>query len=161
MAQIYYPKSTSTKYLEGAVAGLAGGVVAAIVLTLADIIIPDRSWWTSLATVGGILTGATNFNTATTDWGSWIIGLALNLIVFALFGMGFVGYLPLIRNFKFNIYLAGALYGLLLWIVIDVLLLNLLTSGRLNLIILLVADLLAGVAMAWWLHWVNRPKASS
>jgi hypothetical protein len=48
-----------------------------------------------------------------------------------------------------------------LWIAIDVLLLNLLTSGRLNLIILLVANLLAGMAMAWWLQWVNRPKAGS
>jgi hypothetical protein len=158
MAQVYYPKSTSTKYLEGAVAGLAGGVVVAIVVTLADAIIPDRSWWTSLAALGGILTGATNFNTAGTDWGSWIIGLAITLIAFALFGMGFVGYLPLIRTYKFNIFLAGALYGLLLWIVIDVLILNLLTSGRLNLIVLLVADLLAGMAMAWWLQWINGSK---
>jgi hypothetical protein len=160
MAQIYYPKSTSTKYLEGAVAGLAGGVVASIVVTLADALIPDRSWWTTLATVGGILTGATDFNTASPDWGSWLIGLALTLIAFALFGMGFVGYLPLIRNFNLNIFLAGVLYGLLLWIVIDLLILNLLTSGRLNLIILLVADLLAGMTMAWWIQWVNRPKTS-
>jgi len=39
--------------------------------------------------------------------------------------------------------------------------LNLLNSGRLKLIILLVANLLAGMAMAWWLQWVNRPKTSS
>src|SRR5947199_3274024 len=100
MAQVYYPKKTSTRYIEGAGAGLVGGVVTAIVATLGDVLIPDRTWWTSLSVVGGIITGATNFNTGSTDWGSWILGLVLNLAAFALFGMGLVGYLPLFRAFK-------------------------------------------------------------
>jgi len=155
MAQVYYPKKTSTRYIEGAGVGLAGGVVTAIVATLGDVIIPDRSWWTSLSVVGGIITGATNFNTGSTDWGSWILGLVLNLVAFALFGMGLVGYLPLFRAFKVNPLLGGLLYGLLLWIAVDLIFLNLLTSGRLNMIVLLVADLIAGAVMAWLLVWLD------
>ncbi len=104
MAQVYYPKKTSTRYVEGVSAGLVGGVVTAIIGTLGDLIIPDRSWWTSLSVVGGIFTGATNFNTGTTNWGSFL---------------------------------------------------NLLTSRRLNMIVLLVADLIAGAAMAWLLVWLD------
>jgi hypothetical protein len=155
MAQVYYPKKTSTRYIEGAGAGLAGGVVTAVIGTLGDVIIPDRSWWTSLSVVGGIFTGATNFNTGTTDWGSWILGLVLTLVAFALFGMGLVGYLPLFRNFKVNPLLGGLLYGLLLWVAVDLIFLNLLTSGRLNMIVLLVADLVAGAVMAWLLVWLD------
>jgi hypothetical protein len=159
MAQLYYPKSTSAKYIEGAVAGLLGGGVTAVVLTLGDIITPDRSWWTSLSVLGAIFTGARNFNTASTDWGSWIIGLALTLVAFALFGMGLIGYLPLFRRFTLHPVLGGLLYGLLLWVLVGLIFLNPLTSGRLNMIVLLVADLLAGAAMAWWLVWANQPSS--
>ena len=156
MAQIYYPKKTYVKYGEGALAGLLGGVVTAVVVTLGDVIIPDRSWWTSLSATGGIFTGATNFNTGATDWGSWLLGLVLTLVAFAIFGMGLVGYLPLFRAFNLNPLLAGAAYGLFLWIVIDLLFLNGLTSGRLNLIVLLVADVLAGAAMTWLLIQLSK-----
>src|SRR5437868_3776947 len=136
MAQIYYPKKTSTKYLEGAVAGILGGVAGALVMTVGDALIPERSWWTSLGVVGAIFTGASNFNTASPDWGSWIVGLVLTLAAYALFGMGLVGYLPLFRIFKLNPILGGILYGLLLWVLVDLIFLNPLTSGRLNMIVL-------------------------
>jgi hypothetical protein len=161
MAQVYYPKKTSAKYLDGAVAGLLGGGVTAVVATVADALTPDRSWWTSLSVLGSIFTGASNFNTTSTDWASWLLGLALTLAAFALFGMGLVGYMPLFRRFNINPLLGGALYGLLLWVAVDLIFLNPLTSGRLNLIVLLVADLLAGAAMTWWLTWVNKPEPGS
>ena len=77
MAQVYYPRSTSSKYVDGAVAGLLGGGITAVVATVGDMLTPDRSWWTSLSVLGSIFTGASNFNTASTDWGSWVIGLAI------------------------------------------------------------------------------------
>jgi hypothetical protein len=147
--------------MDGAVAGLLGGAITAVVGTLGDVLTPDRSWWTSLSVIGSIFTGASNFNTASTDWGSWIIGLAITLVAFALFGMGLVSYLPLFRRFNLHPVLGGLLYGLLLWVFVDLIFLNPLTSGRLNMIVLLVADLLAGAVMAWWLAWVNKPKPGS
>jgi len=142
--------------MEGAVAGLLGGVVISFIGTVGDTLIPERSWWTSLSVVGAIFTGASNFNTASPDWASWVIGLILTLVAFVLFGMGLVGYLPLFRAFRVHPVLGGLLYGLLLWVLVDVIFLNPLTSGRLNLIVLLVADLLAGAAMARWLAWANK-----
>src|SRR4051794_8147011 len=156
MAQVYYPKKTSAKYLDGAVAGLLGGGITAIVATVADVLTPDQSWWTSLSIVGSIFTGATNFNTDSPDWTSWLIGLVLTLVAFALFGMGLVGYLPLFRRFSVHPILGGLLYGLLLWVFVDLIFLNPLTSGRLNMIVLLVADLIACAGMAWWLSWAHR-----
>jgi hypothetical protein len=147
--------------MDGVVAGLLGGGITAVVATVGDMLTPDRSWWTSLSVIGSIFTGATNFNTASTDWGSWILGLAITLLAYALFGMGLVGYLPLFRRFNLHPVLGGLLYGLLLWVFVDLIFLNPLTSGRLNMIVLLVADLLAGAAMAWWLAWVNKPKPGS
>jgi uncharacterized membrane protein YagU involved in acid resistance len=161
MAQVYYPKKTSAKYLDGAVAGLLGGGVTAVVATVADALTPDRSWWTSLSILGSIFTGASNFNTDSPDWGSWIIGLLLTLVAFALFGLGLVGYIPLFRRFNINSLLGGALYGLLLWVAVDLIFLNPLTSGRLSMIALLVANLLAGAAMAWWLTWANKVQPGS
>ena len=151
MAQVYYPKKTSTKMVEGATAGLIGGVVATIVTVLADALTPDRSWWTSISVVGSIFTGEKNFNTASPDMASLLIGLVLSLIAYALLGMGLPSYLPLFRRFNIHPALGGAIYGLLIWLAVDVLFLNGLTSGRLSLLWLLPADLLAGASMGWWL----------
>lgn len=156
MAQVYYPKKTTEKYVDGAIAGLLGGGIAVVVATIADIITPNQSWWTSLSIIGSIFTGATNFNTATPDWGSWLIGLVSTLIVFVLLGMGLVAYLPLFRRFRVHPILGGLAYGLLVWVFLDLLFLNGLTSGKLNLVVLLITDLIAGAAMAWWLSWAHR-----
>jgi len=161
MAHVYYPKKTYEKYLNGALAGLFGGVVTAVVATVADILTPNQSWWTSLSIIGSIFTGATNFNTDSPDWMSWLIGLALTLVAFALFGMGLVGYLPLFRRFSVHPILGGLVYGLLLWVFVDLIFLNPLTGGKLNMIALLVADLIAGAAMAWWLARVTKGQPGS
>jgi uncharacterized membrane protein YagU involved in acid resistance len=151
MAQVYYPKKTSTKMLEGATAGLIGGVVATLVSVLSDVLTPDRSWWTSISVVGSIFTGEKNFNTASPDMASLLLGLVLSLAAYALIGLGLPSYLPIFRRFKIHLVLGGALYGLLIWLAVDVLFLNGLTSGRLSMLWLLPANLLAGAAMGWWL----------
>ncbi|HKP52458.1 MAG TPA: hypothetical protein VJ183_07380 [Chloroflexia bacterium] len=151
MAQIYYPKKTSAKLLEGAVAGLIGGVVATVVMVLSDFLTPERSWWSSASVVGSIFTGVQNFNTASPDMASLLLGLVLTLLIFALLGMGLPSYMPIFRRFNLHPALGGALYGLLIWLFVDVLFLNALTSGRLSMLWLLPANLLAGATMGWWL----------
>ncbi len=152
MAQVYHPKKTSAKLLDGAVAGLVGGLVATIVIVLSDVLTPNRSWWNSVSVVGSILTGGKDFNTASPDMASLLVGLILSLVIFAILGMGLPSYLPIFRRFKIHPVLGGALYGLLIWLFLDVLFLNGLTSGRLSMLWLLPADLLAGAAMGWWLQ---------
>lgn len=137
--------------MEGAIAGLLGGAVLIAVMLVADALTSGRSWWTSTSLVGSLITGVKDFNTVSPDIGSLLIGILLTLVAFALFGMGFVGYVPLLRRFKINSLIAGAIYGLLLWLAVDVIFLNPLLGGRLDLIWLLVADILAGVVIAWWL----------
>jgi hypothetical protein len=58
----------------------------------------------------------------------------------------------LFRRFKVHPVLGGALYGLFIWVAVHLLFLNALTGGKLNLIALLVADVLAGAVMGWWLY---------
>jgi len=89
MAQVYYPKKTSQKFLEGAIAGLLGGVAALLVAVLSDVLTPNQSWWTSISVVGGILTGVKDFNTASPDMGSLLLGLVLSLVVWAIMAFGF------------------------------------------------------------------------
>lgn len=151
MAQVYHPKKMSAKLLDGAVAGILGGLVATIVTVLADMLTPNRSWWTSISVIGSIFTGVKDFNTASPDMGSLLIGLILGLLIFAILGMGLPSYLPIFRRFNIHPVLGGALYGLLIWLFLDLLFLNGLTSGRLSMLWLLPADLLAGAAMGWWL----------
>jgi len=77
--------------------------------------------------------------------------------VWAIIGMGLPSYLPIFRRFKIHPALGGALYGLLIWLFLDVLFLNGLVGGRLSLLWLLVADLIGGAVMGWWLS--TRPTA--
>ena len=151
MAKVYHPKKTSAKLLDGAIAGLFGGVLALVVMVISDWLTPARSWWTSTSVIGSIFTGVRDFNTASPDMASLLIGLVLSLLIFALVGMGLPSYMPIFRKFKLHPALGGAIYGLLIWLFVDVLFLNGLTSGRLSMLWLLPANLLAGAAMGWWL----------
>jgi len=158
MAQVYYPKKSSQKLLEGAVAGLLGGVAALLVAVLSDVLTPNQSWWSSISQVGGIFTGKRDFNTAAPDMGSLLLGLVISLVVWAFMGMGLPSYLPIFRRFNIHPALGGALYGLLIWLFLDVLFLNGLVGGRLSLLWLLVADLIGGAVMGWWLS--TRPTGA-
>ena len=153
MAQIYYPKKTSTKLAEGATAGLLGGLVAVVLMAIIDVLTPERSWWSTSSLYGSIFTGAREFNTASPDFASLIIGALLVLAVFALAGMGFVNYLVLFRRFKIPAWLGGALYGALL----NVSFLILMNAWwpdvvkRQNNIALLIADAIGGAVIGWWM----------
>jgi hypothetical protein len=159
MAKVYYPKSKASKYLDGAIAGLVGGAVAILVGVLTDLLTPERSWWSSNSIIGSIFTGVQNFNTASPDMPSLLLGILLTLAAFALFGLGLPSYMPLFRHFRIHPALGGALYGLLLWLLVDLLVLNGLTGGRLNIWWLLVANLAAGAVMGLWLQWSSTRTA--
>jgi hypothetical protein len=159
MAKVYYPKSKASKYIDGAIAGLVGGAVAIFVGALADFLTPNRSWWFSNSVIGSIFTGVQDFNTASPDMPSLLLGVTLSLLAFVLFGLGLPSYMPLFKHFKIHPALGGALYGLLLWLLVDVLVLNGITGGRLNLIVLLLANLAGGAAMGWWLQRASTRPA--
>ena len=152
MAKVYYPKSKTTKLLDGAIAGVMGGVAWVIVMALTDFLTPARSWWTSTSVVGSIFTGVQDFNTASPHMPSLLLGVLITLVLFALFGLSLPSYMPIFRHFNIHPALGGALYGLLLWLLVDLLVLNGLTGGRLNLLWMLLAKLVAGAVMGLWLQ---------
>lgn len=159
MAQAYYPKATSTRLAEGVVAGLLGWVAFSVLVVLGDLLIPSRSWWTSLGLFGTPITGVTNFNTPTMDVGPVLVGVVVVLVLFVLLGVGLVYYMPLFRRFRLHPLIGGALYGVLMWLVLGLALFNPLTGGRFNLVTLFIADVVAGAVMAWWL--AGRPTQAA
>jgi len=157
MAQIYHPKSTASKLTESAIGGLVFGVVAGAVVLLSDLLTPDRSWWSTISIVGQLITGRQETNTSSPDIASLIVGLLINLVLAVLIGIGFGYYIPLFRRFKFSPIIGGVLYGLLMWLALDLLYLAPASGGRVNLIWLLVADLLGGAALGWWMTRPGNP----
>ena len=159
MAQIYYPKKTSTKLAEGAAAGLLGGLVTLPILALADALTPERSWWSTVSLFGGIFTGVRNFNTSTPDMASLVIGVLLVLAVFALAGMGFVNYLVLFRRFKVPAWLGGALYGVLIggsfMILLNAWWPDIVRQQ--SVLAILIASAIGGAVTGWWLN--SRPAS--
>ena len=151
MAQIYHPKSTASKLMESAIGGLIFGAVAGAIVLLSDMLTPNRSWWYTISVVGQLVTGTKDPNTSSPDMASLIVGLLINLLLAVLIGIGFGYYMPLFRRFKFSPIIGGVLYGLLIWVTVDLLFLAPTSGGRVNLIWLLVADLLGGAALGWWM----------
>jgi hypothetical protein len=152
MAKVYYPKTATAKLMDGVQAGLAGGVVFLLVMLLTDVLTPARSWWNAISTIGSIITGVQNFNTASPDFGSLLLGMLLTLVAFALFGMGLPSYMRLFRMLNIPPAVGGALYGLLLWLLVHLLVINGLTGGRINLWWALLGYLAAGAAMGQYLN---------
>jgi hypothetical protein len=157
MAQIYHPKSKVSKLMDSAIGGLVFGAVMGAIVLLSDFLTPERSWWSTLSIVGQLVTGPQETNTSSPDMASLIVGLLINLALALLIGIGFGYYMPLFRRFKFSPIIGGALYGLLIWVAVDLLFLAPASGGRVNLIWLLVADLLGGAAMGWWMGRPSNP----
>lgn len=155
MAQIYDPKKTSTKLLEGAVAGLLGGAVAALLMMVWDGLVYGN-WFLTPNALGWLATGTPNESTA-----SMLIGLLIHFLLFALIGLGFVQYLPLIRRFNFNPILGGAIYGAIIGLLIFFVFLNALKPDIIRAVdnkALIVASAIGGAVIGWWL---SRPAAET
>jgi hypothetical protein len=154
MARIYQPKPTSTKLLEGAIAGLIGGLAFAVVMLVADFLTPQRPWWSTFWLLGSIFTGTPVAEINRLNIVNSVLGLVLHLVVFALLGVGLVQYVPLFRRFKIDRILGGAIYGVLVFLTVYWYLLSFVNptvSGNMNLIALFVASVLGGAVMGWWL----------
>jgi hypothetical protein len=159
MAQIYYPKKTSTKLAEGAIAGLIGGAATLTVLALFDVFTPERSWWTTISLFGSTFTGVRNFNTASPDLASLVLGVLLVLAVLTLAGVGFINYLVLFRRFKIPAWLGGATYGVLIggsfMILLNAWWPDIVRQQ--NVLAVLIASAIGGAVVALWLS--TRPTS--
>ncbi len=168
MAQVYQPKTTSTKLIEGVVAGLIGGVVTIAVMAIADFIItppPPATpspytvssgvWWLTPSAIASLVTGQSQASQDVLD-SSYFVGLLLILAAFIVLGIGFGQYRPLFRIFKINPVLGGAIYGAFVWLAVFFLFLRSINPpmGRINPIAFLVAMTLGGAAIGWW---ASRP----
>ncbi len=148
MARVYHPKSTSARVMDGVVAGLVGGVVAAVILFLLDGIFRGDFFFTPTV-IGWLLTGDHDM-TAT----SYILGVIVHFVLFALIGVGLVFYLPVFRRLNLNSILGGAIYGAIVGIAVFFVLLGLLNPAVVSAVdnkALLFASIVAGAAMGWWL----------
>lgn len=154
MARVYQAKPTSTKFLEGAIGGLLGGLAFGIVMSVADFLTPERPWWSTFWLFGTILTGTpvseiNNFNVVT-----YALGWLIHLLMFVLLGVGLVQYVPLFRKFKIDRILGGAIYGVIVFLAVYwylVAFLNSNVSANLNLIALFIASVVGCAVMGWWL----------
>ncbi len=154
MAQIYHPKKTSAKLAEGFVAGVIGGIVILLLLVIADVLTANRSWWYSTSLFGGLFTGVRDFNTASPDVTSLVLGVVVLLALFGLLGMGLIFYTPLFRRFNLDPILGGAIYGLFIWFTVLFLFMNAFWPGfvsNMNNIALAIATVIGGAAMGFWL----------
>ena len=164
MAQIYHAKPTSTKLLEGAMAGSLGGLAFALVMLVADFLTPQRAWWSSFWLLGTIFTGTPVAEINRLNIVNIVLGLLLHLVVFALLGVGLVQYVPLFRRFKIDRILGGAIYGVLVFLTVYWYLLsfvNSTVSANMNLIALFVASVLGGAVMGWWLKRAAAPAKAT
>ncbi len=151
MAQVYHPKKMSTKLLEGAVAGLLGGAVVALLMMIWDGLVYGN-WFLTSNALGWLATGTPNQSMTST-----LIGLLIHFLLFALIGLGFVQYLPLFRRFKINPILGGAIYGAIIGLLIFFVFLNAIKPDIIKTIdnkALLVASAIGGSVIGWWL---SRP----
>ncbi|MEO6458242.1 MAG: hypothetical protein ABIO92_08230 [Chloroflexia bacterium] len=155
MAQVYHPKKTSTKLLEGAVAGLLGGAVVALLMAIWDGLLYGN-WVLTPTAIGWLATGTPSQSTE-----AFLVGMLIHFLLFALIGLGFVQYLPLFRRFKINPILGGAIYGAVIGLLIFFIFLNAIKPDIIRAIdnkALIVASAAGGAVIGWWL---SRPTAET
>lgn len=156
MARVYHEKSLSAKLLEGAIAGLIGGLATVVLIMILDLALSGGAWWLTPSAIGSTATGTGSSPASGLDT-SFFVGLLILLLVFALLGVGFGSYRPLFRQFHINQILGGAVYGAFVWLVLFFLFLRSISPamGRINPIAFLVAMIVGGAAIGWW---ASRPQ---
>lgn len=164
MAQVYHPKSTATKFLEGFVAGLLAGLLVALIMLVVDLLTPNRPWWSTVGLVGSLLSGTPEANIKNFDIVTYIIGAIIHFLIFGLMGLGFVQYVPLFKRFKIDLLLGGAIYGAIIYGAIFLYAFNVFKPGipaNMNNIALFIACVLGGVLMGYWLKRAANVKSSA
>lgn len=163
MAKAYHEKKLTTKLLEGAVGGLAGGAVAAVVLMVIDAVTrAGNSFWHTISAFGSLLTGGGTNGTPPLG-AAFFIGLVALLLFFALIGMGLTSYLPIIRRLGWSAILLGAVYGVLIWLLVPFLLFNFLNpsmGATVSTWALLIASVVGCAVIGWWLDMMESRSQS-
>ncbi|HST04235.1 MAG TPA: hypothetical protein VLQ48_05810 [Chloroflexia bacterium] len=160
MARSYERKKTSTKLLEGFTAGLAGGVAFILVLMIADVLAQASDIFYTVSLFGSILTGST-ITAAPGAGASFLVGVLLLLIIFGLLGIGIVYYLPIIYRLGLHKAVFGAIYGVLIWLLVFFFALGVINqsvAARTNWWVLCIASIIAGAAIGWALDLVMSKK---
>lgn len=163
MARSYEQKKTSTKFTEGFGAGLVGGVAFIIVLMIADVIMRAGDILYSVSLFGSLLTGAT-VSPGNSGGGSFVAGALLLLVLFGLLGIGIEFYLPIIYRLGLHKALFGAIYGILIWLMVFFFALGVINqnvASQANIWVLLVASVVAGAATGWALDLIMSRKRGS
>ncbi|MDQ6693979.1 MAG: hypothetical protein M3014_06115 [Chloroflexota bacterium] len=158
MATIYHPKKTTTKLLEGAIGGLIGGVVVALIMLVADLLLRDGKWYFTPSLIGSLVKGTAAENTYQFLPKRYLIGAIIHFVIFAIVGVGLVQYLPIFRRFKIQPMLAGALYGAIIWLFIFFIFLNSFKpdiNHYMDQYALFIANVVGGAAIGWWIHRQN------
>ena len=158
MARAYQPKKFSTKLMEGVISGLIGGVALIIVTMLADAVTRSGDLFYTVSRIGAIFTGSGGLGTGATALGlPFLVGALMLLALFALLGIGFVSYLPIIFRLGIGKPIFGAIYGVFIWLAVFLVLLGFINrdpSNSVNIWVLLVSSVVAGAALGWALDYI-------
>lgn len=166
MAKAYQPKSTSSKLVEGLMAGLAGGLVAIVISMLLDAILRGGNLFYTVSRLGAVLTGDQSpAPTGSVGLGTpFLMGALLLLVLFTMFGIGFISYLPIVYRLNIPKALFGAIYGLFIWLLVFLLMLGFVNrpvADSINIWYLLVSCVLAGAAIGLTLDATRSRKGDS
>ena len=160
MARSYEQKKASTKFVEGFTAGLVGGIAFIIVLMIADVLTRAGDIFHTVSLFGSLFTGAA-ITSSTGAGTSFLVGALLLLILFGLLGIGLEFYLPIIYRLGLHKAIFGAIYGILIWLMVFFFALGVINqnvASQTNIWILLVCSVVAGAATGWALDLIMSRK---
>jgi hypothetical protein len=93
-----------------------------------------------------------------------VAGALLLLVLFGLLGIGIEFYLPIIYRLGLHKALFGAIYGVLIWLMVFFFALGVINqnvASQANIWVLLVASVVAGAATGWALDLIMSRKGGS
>ena len=160
MARSYEQKKTSTKFVEGFAAGLVGGLAFIVVLMIVDVLMRAGDIFYTVSLFGSLFTGAT-ISSSTGAGASFLVGALLLLILFGLLGIGLEFYLPIIYRLGLHKAIFGAIYGILIWLMVFFFglgVINQNVASQANIWVLLVCSVVAGAATGWALDLIMSRK---